>query len=38
MMRVQGIHFRFADEIGRRQGTRLARWTFNHYLQPSQPR
>ena len=29
-----GIHFRFADEAGRTQGTRVAEWTFNHFLLP----
>ena len=30
----QGIHFRFADEEGQRQGRRVARWAFRHFLQP----
>jgi hypothetical protein len=30
----QGIHFRFADEVGRRQGKHIGHWTFDHYLQP----
>lgn len=29
-----GIHFRFADEEARRQGERVAQWTFAHYLKP----
>jgi hypothetical protein len=29
-----GIHYRFADIEGRRQGQRVADWTFNHYLLP----
>lgn len=29
-----GIHFRFADDAGRTQGTRVAEWTFNHFLLP----
>lgn len=29
-----GIHFRFADEAGRKQGTRVAEWTFEHFLLP----
>lgn len=29
-----GIHFRFADEAARTQGTRVAEWTFNHFLLP----
>jgi hypothetical protein len=29
-----GIHFRFADIEGRKQGQRVADWTFNHYLLP----
>jgi hypothetical protein len=30
----QGIHFRFADEKARKQGRRVARWVFRHFLQP----
>jgi hypothetical protein len=30
----QGIHFRFADEVGRRQGKHIGRWTFRHYVRP----
>lgn len=29
-----GIHFRFADVAARTQGTRVADWTFNHFLLP----
>jgi hypothetical protein len=29
-----GIHFRFADEVARTQGTRVAEWTFKHFLMP----
>lgn len=29
-----GIHFRFADEEARRQGERIAQWTFAHSLKP----
>jgi hypothetical protein len=29
-----GIHFRFADTEGRRQGERAAQWAFAHYLKP----
>jgi hypothetical protein len=29
-----GIHFRFADVEARRQGTRVAHWTFTKYLRP----
>jgi hypothetical protein len=29
-----GIHFRFADEEGRRLGQRVAQWTFTKYLRP----
>ena len=29
-----GIHFRFADEEGRRLGSRVAHWTFMKYLRP----
>lgn len=31
---LQGIHFRFADEVSRTQGTRVARHVFNHFLRP----
>ena len=30
----QGIHFRTAEEVGRRQGERIGDWTFSKYLQP----
>jgi hypothetical protein len=30
----QGIHFRFADEVGQRQGRQVAEWVFGHVLQP----
>jgi hypothetical protein len=29
-----GIHFRFADEAARRQGTRVAQWVFDRFLRP----
>jgi hypothetical protein len=29
-----GIHFRFADTAGRREGTRVATQAFNHFLRP----
>jgi hypothetical protein len=29
-----GIHFRFADLVGRAQGRSVADWTFNHFLLP----
>jgi hypothetical protein len=29
-----GIHFRFADEVARTQGTQVANWTFAHALRP----
>lgn len=29
-----GIHYRFADTEGRKQGQRVADWTVNHYLLP----
>lgn len=29
-----GIHFRFADTEGRRQGERVAQWAFAHHLKP----
>jgi hypothetical protein len=29
-----GIHFRFADEEARRQGSRVAHWTFTRFLRP----
>lgn len=31
---LQGIHFRFADEAGRRQGNRVAHWVFQKFLRP----
>ena len=31
----QGIHFRSADEVGRRQGTRAADWAVSHFLRPT---
>jgi hypothetical protein len=30
----QGIHFRSADEVARRTGTRAADWAFSHFLRP----
>ncbi len=32
----QGIHFRTADEVARRHGTRVADLAFNHFLRPVQ--
>lgn len=29
-----GIHFRFADELARTQGSRVANWTFTRVLRP----
>jgi hypothetical protein len=29
-----GIHFRFADEVARRQGEKAADWAFDHVLKP----
>ena len=31
---ILGIHFRFADEEAREQGSRVAHWTFKKILQP----
>src|SRR5262245_57684877 len=31
---LEGIHFRFADAEGRKQGLRVAQWAFSHYLKP----
>src|SRR5262245_37544440 len=31
---LQGIHFRTADEVGRRMGRRSANWAFSHILRP----
>jgi hypothetical protein len=31
----QGIHFRSADEVARRQGTRAADWAISHFLRPA---
>jgi hypothetical protein len=30
----EGIHFRFADLAGRRQGRQVAKWAFKHFLRP----
>jgi hypothetical protein len=30
----EGIHFRFADEAGRRQGRQVANWVFRNFLRP----
>ena len=30
-----GIHFRFADTAAREQGTRVAEWTYDHFLLPT---
>ena len=30
-----GIHFRFADEEGRKQGRAVAQWVFGNFLQPA---
>jgi hypothetical protein len=30
----EGIHFRFTDTTARRQGRRVAKWAFRHYLRP----
>jgi hypothetical protein len=30
----EGIHFRFADVVARRQGTHVANWAFAHFLRP----
>ena len=30
----QGIHFRFGDEAGQKQGTQVAQWVFRHFLRP----
>ena len=30
----QGIHFRTADEVARKQGRQVAEWVFGHVLQP----
>jgi hypothetical protein len=31
---LQGIHFRSADEDGRRQGTNIGHWTYQRFLRP----
>lgn len=31
---LQGIHFRFADRDGRRQGEHVAQWVHSHYFRP----
>lgn len=30
----QGIHFRTAEEVGRKQGVRIGEWTYSKYLRP----
>jgi hypothetical protein len=30
----EGIHFRFADELGRKQGEHIAQWAHGHFFQP----
>ena len=30
----QGIHFRFGDEAGQKQGRQVAQWVFRHFLRP----
>jgi hypothetical protein len=30
----EGIHFRFADEAARKQGTQVANWAFKNFLRP----
>jgi hypothetical protein len=30
----EGIHFRFADVVARRQGKHVANWAFAHFLRP----
>ena len=30
----QGIHFRTADEVARKQGRRVAEWVFERFLRP----
>ena len=30
----EGIHFRFADTVARRQGMHVANWAFSHFLRP----
>jgi hypothetical protein len=31
---LQGIHFRTADVVARKQGRSVAKWAFHHYLRP----
>jgi chaperone required for assembly of F1-ATPase len=31
---LEGIHFRFADTVARKQGRHVAQWAFGHFLQP----
>jgi hypothetical protein len=30
----EGIHFRFADELARKQGEQIAQWAHGHFFQP----
>jgi len=31
---LEGIHFRSADDVGRRAGKQVANWAFSHFLRP----
>jgi hypothetical protein len=31
---LEGIHFRFADELARKQGEHIAQWAHGHYFRP----
>jgi hypothetical protein len=35
---LQGIHFRTAEHVGRRQGTQIANWTYANYLRSIDPK
>ena len=35
---LQGIHFRFADDEARVQGSHVAHWVFQRFLRPQMPR
>jgi len=32
----EGIHFRFADVLARKQGRLVAQWAFSHFLRPAE--
>jgi hypothetical protein len=33
---LEGIHFRTADQVGRKQGREVAHWAFKNFFRPLQ--